>query len=57
LLKLFGGSTLPEDVVKITFGKDNCQFEQEDVHEKFPQMSIFYLALNPTIIGGLLVDL
>ena len=47
-----------EDVAKITsFGKDNCRFEQEDVHEKFPQTGIFYLAPNPTIVGGLLVDL
>jgi len=48
----------PEDAVKITsFGKDNGRFEQEDVHEKFPQMGIFYLAPNPTIMSGLLVDL
>ena len=46
------------DATKITsFGKDNCRFEEEDVHQKFPQMGIFYLAPNPTIIGGLLVDL
>ena len=47
-----------EDAAKITsFGKGNCRFEQEDVHEKFPQIGIFYLAPNPTIVGGWLVDL
>jgi len=31
----------PEGAAKITsFGKDNCRFEQKDVHEKFPQMGI-----------------
>ena len=48
----------PEDAVKITsLGKDNCRFEQEDFHEKFSQMGIFYLASNSTIVGCLLVDL
>jgi len=46
----------PEDALKITsFGKDNCRFEQEDAHEKFLQVDIFYLAPNPTIVGGLFV--
>jgi len=37
----------PEDAAKITnFGKDNCQFVQEDVYKKFPQIGIFYLDLT-----------